>query len=192
MSAVEDQLLISKVSFRRLDQRNSMTDQESIPTIDQIPTSRPTVAMLDKLWSQIDVLDDVRAMAETVRKQGGFFLDKKSSNVCHVKEAQENFLRKVISHQKVTARTHDIKAEGCEGHEGLSDRVSKQEVSAPQESMVQIRMADFFASPPELASYNSQLQDFDELEQYIVEVHQRLNVALEEKKQIEDERSRLW
>lgn len=184
-----DDLLVSRVSFERVTRRTSVQDQESLPSIDQIPTARASVAMLDKLWTQIDVLDDVKAMAEAVNEHGSFFTEEFSSSLRQMKESQKALLDKVIAHQKAGYKAREERERTNENMGSLP----KNEVSAEQENeVVRQRMNDFFSQPPKSVSDNPKLRDFEELDQYIGEVKTSLHDVHEQMKSFDDVRRKLW
>lgn len=92
----------SKSSLSRLSRTNtnaesvynppSTYDNQSMRTTDKIPSARPSVSYLDKLWTQIDVLDDVRNMASQVRSKGLFFNDKFNAELESMKELQNKLI----------------------------------------------------------------------------------------------------
>jgi hypothetical protein len=61
-------------------------------TLDYIPSAKPSVSYLDKLWTQIDVLDDVRKMASDVREKGSFFNEKFNSELEAMKTLQDRLI----------------------------------------------------------------------------------------------------
>lgn len=67
-------------------------DAASLRTIDHIATAKPAVTNADKLWTQIDVLDDVKQMSDDVRQRGLFFNDSFSQELAEVKLAQNRLL----------------------------------------------------------------------------------------------------
>ncbi|KAK6459021.1 uncharacterized protein RJT20DRAFT_132174 [Scheffersomyces xylosifermentans] len=67
-------------------------DTPSLRTIDKIPSTRPSVSYSDKLWTQIDVLDDVKKMANQVRQKGSFFNEKFNEELAKLKESQNKLL----------------------------------------------------------------------------------------------------
>lgn len=77
----------------------STQDSQSIATIDKIPATKPTVTYLDKLWTQIDVLDDVKNMANEVRTKGSFFNDKFNQELDKLKALQEKLLSTMSTQQ---------------------------------------------------------------------------------------------
>lgn len=184
-----DDLLVSKVSFNRLSGRASIQDQESLPSIDQIPTARASVAMLDKLWTQIDVLDDVKTMAEAVNNHGSFFTEEFSTSLRQMKTSQRNLLDKIIAHQTAGNKAQEEREKTKENLASLP----KSEVTTEQEEeMVRQRMNDFFSQPPKAVADNPKLRDFDELDEYIGDVKASLHEVHEHMKSFDDVRRKLW
>lgn len=70
----------------------SMYDNQSLRTLDRIPSSKASISYLDKLWTQIDVLDDVRMMSQQIREKGSFYNDKFNEELNHLKQSQEKLL----------------------------------------------------------------------------------------------------
>lgn len=60
--------------------------------VDQVPRARHTVDYQDMLWTQIDILDDVRKMAEQTRSQGSFFSREHSEAMESLRESQIELL----------------------------------------------------------------------------------------------------
>ena len=71
-------------------------DAQSSVTIDKIPSAKPSVTYLDKLWTQIDVLDDVKRMADEVRAKGSFFDERFTKEMEKLKILQDK-LYKLLS-----------------------------------------------------------------------------------------------
>lgn len=72
---------------------------ESVRTVDRLLTTRPSVTHMDKLWTQIDVLDDVKKMSDEVKQLGSFFNDKFDAELEALKRNQTQLL-------EVMARQH--------------------------------------------------------------------------------------
>ncbi|WPK24021.1 hypothetical protein PUMCH_001275 [Australozyma saopauloensis] len=183
-----DDILVSRVSFNPVGNRNSVQDTESLPTIDQIPTARASVAMLDKLWTQIDVLDDVKAMAETVSKHGSFFTEEFATSLQLIKSSQEKLLDKVVTYQAATNKTRE------EREKTFTYALAKNDATDTEQENEQIRqrMNDFFALPPKPASEDPKLKDFDELDNYINEVRGNMYDISDQMKNYDAIREKLW
>ncbi|RLV86215.1 hypothetical protein JA9_004514 [Meyerozyma sp. JA9] len=92
----------SRSSLARLSRTNtnadsaynppSTFDNQSLRTLDYIPSAKPSVSYSDKLWTQIDVLDDVRKMASDVREKGSFFNEKFNSELEAMKTSQDRLI----------------------------------------------------------------------------------------------------
>ncbi|CAK9437302.1 uncharacterized protein LODBEIA_P16800 [Lodderomyces beijingensis] len=91
----------SSASNFRLSRTNTNTtdayaggvqDAQSIQTIDRIPSAKPSVTYSDRLWTQIDVLDDVKRMAEEVRVKGSFFDEKFTREMEKLKISQQKLM----------------------------------------------------------------------------------------------------
>ncbi|KAI5957115.1 hypothetical protein KGF54_000043 [Candida jiufengensis] len=91
----------STASQYRLSRTNTNTtneaylnyDNNSIQTIDKIPSVKPSVTYSDKLWTQIDVLDDVKKLSEEVKTRGSFFNNKFNNELSKLKQSQIELLR---------------------------------------------------------------------------------------------------
>lgn len=71
--------------------------------IDRIPSMRPTIDNQDKLWTQIDVLDDVRQMEKDISQRGSFF-DSDHTNCI---EKLKNSQLKLLSQMRTLEQTMD-------------------------------------------------------------------------------------
>lgn len=91
----------AQLSFR-LSRTNTQDLQslggDSIRTVDKILSSKPSVTYMDKLWTQIDVLDDVKRMSEEVKRNRSFFNDRFDAELEKLKLLQ-NKLLEVMSRQ---------------------------------------------------------------------------------------------
>lgn len=91
----------SALRLSRVNTHNTehvITDAQSVRPTDRLPSAKPNVTHLDKLWTQIDVLDDVKNMLSLVRQKGSFFNDDLNAVLGNLKQ-QQNSLLDVIASQ---------------------------------------------------------------------------------------------
>lgn len=67
-------------------------DDQLIRLTDNVPTARPSVHYADKLWTQIDVLDDVKNMSNQVKLRESFFNDDFNEELNRLKASQNKLL----------------------------------------------------------------------------------------------------
>ncbi|KAI3405224.2 hypothetical protein KGF56_001968 [Candida oxycetoniae] len=84
---------LSRTNTETTDAYVANQDNQSIQTIDKIPSAKPSVTYQDRLWTQIDVLDDVKKMAQEVRSRGSFFDDKFRKEMSKLKQSQEKLIQ---------------------------------------------------------------------------------------------------
>ena len=83
-------------------------DNQSIQSIDQVPSAKPSVTYLDKLWTQIDVLDDVKRMAEDSKMKNTLFNDKYLEQLAKLKELQDQLLQTMSALQIEDTYTNEV------------------------------------------------------------------------------------
>lgn len=66
-------------------------------TLDRIRTAKPNATYADNLWTQIDVLDDVKHMSDEVRTKGTFFNDKFTDELAKLKKTQNRLIETMIA-----------------------------------------------------------------------------------------------
>ena len=66
-------------------------------TLDRIRTAKPNATYADNLWTQIDVLDDVKHMSDEVRSKGTFFNDKFTEELAQLKKTQNRLIETMIA-----------------------------------------------------------------------------------------------
>lgn len=118
----------------------------------------PGVGYLDKLWSQIDVLDDVKNMLNEIRSRGSFFDDTFNAELSRLKLAQRKLLD-IVSTQPLDKLTTSTNA----------DKTSDQSE----------RLRHFFADDEnedaDPANVLHRKQNFKEVELYIEEIRSGLS-----------------
>lgn len=67
-------------------------DEHSIRLTDLISSTKPSITHADKLWTQIDVLDDVKTMSNQVKLRGSFFNEAFNAELASLKESQNKLL----------------------------------------------------------------------------------------------------
>ncbi|QEL63457.1 hypothetical protein CJJ09_005659 [Candidozyma auris] len=118
----------------------SMVDTQSLRTIDQLSTARPSVTMSDKLWTQIDVLDDVKRMAQDVRERGTFLNEEFGQKLVEMKEAQQRLLDVMNRHQELSEKSRQSMKEQLE--QGPIERMEEEAIRKDNEEK-QKKMHDF-------------------------------------------------
>lgn len=167
----------------------SALDSESIRTLDQLSQARASVTMLDKLWTQIDVLDDVKQMADEVREYGGFFNEEFSEKLAQLKESQRNLLDVMVRHHDMSERARAERRSAAQVTAGAA-KLDDDEIQRDQELTKQ-RMRDFFfGSGKDHGS--SQAKDFDELNEYVQEVRERLGEVSNRMLRFDETTKTLW
>lgn len=117
-------------------------DNQSLQSIDQIPSAKPSVTYLDKLWTQIDVLDDVKRMAEDSKVRDTLFNEKYIQQLAKLKELQDHLLQTMSALQIEDTNTNEVQkqqlyqlktaeiASKAEGSHDEATKSSKSESSA--------------------------------------------------------------
>lgn len=167
----------------------STIDAHSLRTIDQLSTSRASVAILDKLWTQIDVLDDVKLMAEDVKKRGSFFNEDFTSLLYDMKVAQKKLQEVVSRHQEVNERARIERNEDAQEIDrvwGLAEGDPEKETEITKQKMQKF----FFLQ--ETDKPGAQQKDFDQLNDYVKEVLGSLEVLGLRMKRFDEATKKLW
>lgn len=102
--------------------------------LDSLPSGKPTVTFLDRLWTQIDVLDDVKALAEQVKSRGSFFNDKFNEELLSLRRLQNDVLQLMarLHADNLISNDHQRKmAEMSQAHDDSHD--SEEAVEKEQE-----------------------------------------------------------
>lgn len=172
----------------RADTIISGTDSQSLRTLDQLSTARASVTMLDKLWTQIDVLDDVKKMAEEVKERGSFFSDDFNSLLGQVKESQLKLLDVMNRHHVLSEKTREQQR-----HHSLQVEVvaKKDEEGILEDSeLKKKKMHDFFYG--EADANGAKRSDFDELDEYVRDVRDGLTEVGRHLKSFDDTSREIW
>ncbi|KAI5962899.1 hypothetical protein KGF57_001339 [Candida theae] len=83
-------------------------DNQSLQSIDQIPSAKPSVTYSDKLWTQIDVLDDVKRMADESKIRDRLFNEKYTEQLAKLKESQDQLLQTMSALQIEDTNTNEV------------------------------------------------------------------------------------
>lgn len=165
-------------------------DVGSLPTVDQISTARPSVTMLDKLWTQIDVLDDVKAMAAEIDRTGSFFNDDFAESVAELKKAQSKLLKVMERHQEDSERAREQRQRNAKYASGVAS-TADDEIQRDREQTKQ-RMNEFFAAQNTAQPDQEPLRDFDDLNEYVTEVRAKLDEVGQEMATLDLVTKKLW
>lgn len=189
-------------STTRLSQSNTnntetyTNDVHSLKTTDRLPTAKPSVTYLDKLWTQIDVLDDVKNMSHQVRLKGSFFNDKFNEELEKLKLLQ-NRLFEVMSNQHFNSYSDKY----------YQKQLYKLNVATPNASTPQHlnqiseggrdpenqRLTEFFANDAQdLKHLLYKKQNFDEISQYVEDIKVNLDNVGQSMKKFDESMRDLW
>lgn len=164
-------------------------DMQSLRTLDQLSTAQASVTMLDKLWTQIDVLDDVKNMARDVKERGSYFSEDFSKSLGLVKESQLRLLEVMNRHHVLSETSRQQqKAQHSQKVEVLGGM--DEEGIKKDSEMKRQKMHDFFYGKDD--ADGAQRRDFDELNEYVRDVHDRLADVGENMKNFDDVTRQLW
>lgn len=145
--------------------------------------------MLDKLWTQIDVLDDVKKMAEEVNERGSFLSEKFTALLGQLKESQQRLLDVMAKHAEKSEQNRMRRKKGARETADRSD-LSSDAIKRESEDTKK-RMQEFFFSQSK-DDDNPQRRDFDELNEYVGEVQHHMTDVGEHMKTFDEEMKKLW
>lgn len=166
------------------------TDSASINTMDQISTARPAVTMLDKLWTQIDVLDDVRSMAQEVQEKGSFLGAEFNARLQAMKEAQLKLLELMKKQELLSEQARQTRADLRE--EQVQGPFKQEDIERDLE-IKQKRMQDFFFSQGNNENSTKQRKrEFEELNDHVLDVRSNLDQVARSMADFEDATKDLW
>ncbi|EGW34223.1 uncharacterized protein SPAPADRAFT_59653 [Spathaspora passalidarum NRRL Y-27907] len=184
-------------------------ESQSIVTMDKIPSAKPSATYSDLLWTQIDVLDDVRNMASEVRNRGSFFNDKFNEELSKLKQSQNKLLETMSTqhfsdldaseHQKqlyhlsrmapVRQSSGNLLDEENIVHENEESKDAFEHKKRQQEKI------NVFFKEDDLELKNQTIykkQNFDDVNQYVSEIKQDLQVLGESMKQFDESTREIW
>ncbi|EMG48743.1 hypothetical protein SBY92_004056 [Candida maltosa Xu316] len=192
----------------------SSLDTQSVATIDKIPPAKPSVTYSDKLWTQIDVLDDVKSMANEVRTKGSFFNDKFNQELEKLKASQEKLLNTMSTqqfndlntneHQKqhiyqlntintVPHPSESLLKEDKILHENEDDRKEQEKKNARQEKINSFFRHD---DKEEELEFKNQViyrkENFDEINRYVSQIKKDLKGLGESMKKFDESTREIW
>lgn len=167
---------------------NLNLDSQSVRTVDQLSTARASVTMLDKLWTQIDVLDDVKKMAHEVQERGSFISEDFSEKLIQMKEAQQRLL-------DVLGRNHELSEKNRQDmkqqlEQGPVERMEEEAIRKDNEAK-QKKMHDFFFGA-ERENTDEETKDFEELNDYVDDVRESLAAVAKSMAKFDDTTKDLW
>lgn len=192
VSHPKNRLLLSRTATSLTD-RVSDLDAQSVPTVDQLSAARASVNMSDKLWTQIDVLDDVRAMAQEVERSGSFFNDEFSARLMELKETQSGLMEKVLRHQEESERAREIrKRHSWQNYENQEKVGTDEERLAKEQEYTRQRMAEFFSSSSKGSVDLEQMRNFNNLKEYVAEVKHSLSEVGDKMQAFDGTKKKLW
>lgn len=189
-------------STTRLSRSNSnnteldSNDIQSIKTTDRIPPAKPSVTYLDKLWTQIDVLDDVKNMSDQVRLKGSFFNDKFNEELKELKQLQ-NRLFEVMSKQHFSSYSD----------KDYQKQLYKLNVATPNASTPQLlkkitdegtnpvneKLTEFFENDAQdLKHLLYKKKNFDAITHYVEDIKASLDNVGESMKKFDESTRDLW
>ena len=179
----------------------------SLRTIDMVPSARPSVSYLDKLWTQIDVLDDVKSMANQVRLKGSFFNDKFNQELTKLKEQQNKLLETMSSqhfsdigrsrlNQLVAAsiKSPSLALHSTGGLKGGLLPSDKDEI-VDKDKLKQEKLDEFFGDEQGTKSSRDILyrkQNFDEMNKYVDQIKDDLVNVGESMKRFDETTREIW
>ncbi|CAI5755827.1 unnamed protein product [Candida verbasci] len=183
-------------------------DQQSIKTIDKIPSAKPSVTYSDKLWTQIDVLDDVKNMAMEVREKGSFFNEKFDNELNKLKLQQEKLLQ-TMSSQKFTDlgknkehekqqlyHLHNNTSKNLLSQENIVHEDVNNENEFIKNKMKQDKIDSFFKANNDLDLKNQKnvynKTNFEEIDQYVVQIKKDLKGLSDAMKHFDESTREIW
>lgn len=161
-------------------------------TLDKIPSSKASITYLDKLWTQIDVLDDVRTMSQQIREKGSFYNDKFNEELNRLKLSQEKLLDIMANQQNkpITTDKKRVKMPAASTLMMLNDNSDASE-DEDEDRKRDEKVREFLGKKKgDKIIYKK--QNFDEMNVYVNEVKQSLQEVSESMKNFDDTTRELW
>lgn len=177
--------------------------QHSERSIDAVPSSRPSVTYLDKLWTQIDVLDDVKNMSNQVKLRGSFFNDSFNEELNQLK-ASQNKLLEVLALQhtklkeeeqvyKLTQQNNSTLGKTTNDSSDLLQTEEEGETRGEESNNESTQMAEFFGHDGNNSkNILYRKQDLKELDRFIEDMRDKLNTVGEAMKNFDETTRDLW
>lgn len=145
--------------------------------------------MLDKLWTQIDVLDDVKAMAEEVKTRGTFFSENFTGLLMQLKESQRRLLDVMAKHTEKSDLSREQRRSGA--RETIEKGEFNAEAIKRDSEDTKKRMHEFFFGQSK-DDDNPQRKEVDELSEYAEDVREHMKEVGDRMKKFDEEIKRLW
>lgn len=164
-------------------------DAQSIQTLEQVSTARASVTMLDKLWTQIDVLDDVKAMAEEVKARGSFFTENFTGLLMQLKESQQRLMEVMAKHTEKSDLNREQRRSGA--RENIEKADFDAESIKRESEDTKKRMHEFFFGQNK-DDDNPQRRDVEELGEYVGDVRQHMEEVGDRMLKFDEEIKKLW
>lgn len=166
---------LSRANTSTMESSNQAFDGQSVRPNDRAPSAKPNVTYLDKLWTQIDVLDDVKSMLREVREKGSFFNESFALELDNLKAQQDKLLDVVTSQKFDTKSVNALR--------------SSEDVVSPTGGG---KIEEFFETT-ELTKYEQKRrQDFMEMNSYIEDVKNGLDEVAESMKKFGNTTRDMW
>jgi len=182
---------ISRTATQNTDTGSGFTgiDAQSILTLDQLSTAKASVTMLDKLWTQIDVLDDVKTMADEVKARGSFFSENFTGQLMLLKESQQRLLEVMAKHTERSDLSREQRRNGA--RETIETGEFSAEAVQKESEETKKRMHEFFFGQSK-DDDNPQRRDMEELSEYVGDVRQHMKDVGEQMKKFDEEIKKIW
>lgn len=170
----------------------STHEVKSIKSVDNIPTVKPEVTRMDKLWTDIDVLDDVRNMSEEVKNRSSFFTKEFDEKLNEMKEIQSR-LCEVVVRQDLTSNTNDLfRIHHLEKLSTAEKNQSKLEKEPPKISDDDLLSNIIEDNNVDLNKALYRKQNFEEMSRYVEDVYTHLEALGEKMKDFDSTTRDLW
>lgn len=168
----------------RSSTNNTEMDHQSVRAIDGIPSAKPNVTYSDKLWTQIDVLDDVREMSNEIKQRGSFFSDEFRTELNNLKTSQQKLLdtmyKQHYNNMKMNEQQQMI-------YKMDKTKLNPEELLQEKQGLTD----DFFNEKVNRDSLYKK-QNFDEMHEYIAEIKSDLNQVGDSMKNFDATVSNSW
>lgn len=205
---------LSRTTTNTTGDNYSTQDTQSVATLDKVPPTKPSATYLDKLWTQIDVLDDVKKMAEEVRSKGSFFNDNFNQQLKKLKELQDKLLNTMSTQQfndfnsKEHQKQHFYQLNTISPTVNPSDNLFKedkilhedeeQQKQEQKKQAKQEKINSFFKSDDkqeDLEFKNQTIyrkENFEEINQYVAQIKKDLKGLGESMKEFDESTREIW
>lgn len=182
---------LSRTNTDMTDSNNHVADTQSMRTIDRIQSAKPSVSYLDKLWTQIDVLDDVKDMSNEVKLRGSFFNDKFNLELSTLK-LLHNKLLETMATQHFTATTH--KKQISRLNSSVTNDTASASVPATEDERARKlqEKTDEFFQPSQGQDILHRKQNFEEVNHYVNEINQNLQTVAASMNRFDETTKEMW